>query len=363
MGSRVEGLGASEGPSGEGWREEIARFRGASGRDLVGILTLPSPRPQHLAPSPETQAPAVVVLHGWGTYRSGPHRMLVELCRALAAAGLPALRFDFAGRGDSSGDFWSVGLDEMIADARAAGDWLLQATGAGKLAAAGLCSGANVALGAACGDERFAAVAALSALPFQKQRGARQAAARTGGALRELAGKAFSLETWRRVLRGEVAVGRILRRLLGGEGGRSGKVAVRSPSPEVAGRGKTVTVPNGASLRPTNGKPQNIEYRSQNHEGGGPAPLQARNLKDSSRDIQAELAGYKGRLLFVHGAADAEGLSGWSDVFEPFLMKSEADYRHLAVPGADHDYHDLAGKRAAIGAVVDFLNNRDAQTR
>ena len=88
--------------------------------------------------------------------------------------------------------------------------------------------------------------------------------------------------------------------------------------------------------------------------GSGDCP-QTRNLKDSSRDIQAELAGYKGRLLFIHGAADAEGLSGWTEVFEPFLMASKADYRHEAIPGADHDYHDYAAKRQAIEAVVAFL--------
>jgi alpha/beta superfamily hydrolase len=308
------------GPAGDGWREEIAQFKGASGNDLVGILTFPVPR---------TRTPAVVVLHGWGTYRSGPHRMLVELCRELARAGCPALRFDLAGRGDSAGDFWSVGLDEMIADARSAGDYLARATGAQRLAAAGLCSGANVALGAACGDGRFAAVAALSALPFQKQRGAGQAAARTGGTLRDLSAKAFSLETWRRFWRGEVAVGRILRRLLGGEGGKSAK----APSGDMDRK------PADRSVSPE---------------------AQTRNLKDSARDIQAELAGCKARLLFIHGGADAEGLSGWAKVFEPFLKAAKAEHRHLAIAGADHDYHDLAAKRQAIEATVAFLSEPGA---
>ncbi|HOX08814.1 MAG TPA: alpha/beta hydrolase, partial [Planctomycetota bacterium] len=280
---------------------------------------------------------AVVVLHGWGTCRSGPHRMLVELCRELARAGMPALRFDLSGRGDSGGDFWAVGLDDMIADARAAGGWLSKAAGTENLALAGLCSGANVALGAACGEARFTAVAALSALPFQKQRGAGQAVARTGTAARELGAKALSFDTWRRLFRGEVAVGRILRRLLGGEGGKSAKV-----------------------LRPQDG---DCRLQAQPGTAGSryPAsspPPQTRNLKDSARDIQAELAGCKARLLFIHGGADAEGQSGWTQVFEPFLMSSGADYRHETIAGADHDYHDWTAKRQAIGSVVAFLGDR-----
>jgi len=293
------------GPSGPGWREEIARFRGGSGNDLVGILCLP------LAAHGSPPA-AVVVIHGWGTCRSGPHRMLVELCRELARAGLPALRFDLAGRGDSGGDFWSVDLDAMIADAHAAGDFLAKATGAEVLAAAGLCSGANVALGAVAGDGRFRAAAALSALPFQKQRGALQAAARTRGALRGLLAKALSLDTWRRLLRGEIAVRGILRRLSRGEGGRSAQAQA---------------------------------------DGGA-----KRNLKDSRRDIQAELAGCRARLLFIHGGADAEGLSGWREVFAPFLAAAKVGHRHLVVAGADHDYHALAAKRQVLDAVVGFLS-------
>jgi hypothetical protein len=116
--------------------------------------------------------------------------------------------------------------------------------------------------------------------------------------------------------------------LLGGEGGKSAKV---SPG--------TVT---GSPARSAG-------------SGDCPQTGQMRNLKDSSRDIQAELSGYQGRLLFIHGGADAEGLSGWAKVFEPFLKAAKAEHRHLAIAGADHDYHDLAAKRQAIEAAVAFL--------
>ncbi len=298
--SQSGGSARSPGPSGTGWREDVVSFN-SDGTKLQGIITFPDS-------SLQSEQPGVLVLHGWGSYRSGPHRMLVEACRELARAGLVALRFDFSGRGDSAGDYWNTDLDVMIADAGAAAEILCGRTGSACLAALGLCSGSNVALGAAARDPRFRAVCALSALPFQKQRGAAQGATRTGGALRELLLKAFRAETYLRLFRGEIALGRIARRLLLGEGGKSAR----------AGRSH-------------------------------------RNLKESRRDIQSELAGYKGRLLFVYGAADAEGLSGWREVLGPFLKQSGVEHRQMEIPGADHDYHGMGVKARAIAEVVEFL--------
>lgn len=293
------------GPAGPGWREETALFKGA-GRRLVGVLSLPE--------SKDAPRAAAVVLHGWGSYRSGPHRMLVELCRRLAAEGLAALRFDLSGRGDSGGDYWETDLDRMVADAGAAANFLLKRTGARRLVACGLCSGANVALGAASADERFKAVAALSTLPFQKQRRRGQSVRRRRSTLRELFLKALRWDTYRRLLRGEVSVGRILRRLMRGEGGLSARV-------------------------------ENASDRTR-----------PRNLKASRRDIQKDLAAFRGRLFFVYGAADAEGVSGWEEVLRPSLVESGVEHLQVEVAGADHDYHGWGARRQAIDATVRFLS-------
>ncbi len=294
-----------EGPSGKLWREQAVSFESGP-RQLVGIVTSPL--------SGETGSrPGAVVLHGWGSYRSGPHRMLVETCRQLASRGMTALRFDFTGRGDSPGDYWDTDLDTMISDVGAAGDFLCSLTGKQELMALGLCSGANVALGAATNDQRFRAVCSLSALPFQKQRGTAQGARRARSALLELCLKALRLDTYRRLLRGEIAIGRIARRLLLGEGGESARAGKSEQQGE------------------------------------------ARNLKDSRRDIQSELGSYAGALLFIYGSADAEGLSGWRSVLEPFLKKSGRQYRQLEIPGADHDYHGLGVKERAVREAVEFL--------
>lgn len=52
--------------------------------------------------------------------RKSAQRALVELARALAAAGVAVLRFDYRGCGDSPGDFAEFAPDDWLADALAA---------------------------------------------------------------------------------------------------------------------------------------------------------------------------------------------------------------------------------------------------
>jgi len=60
--------------------------------------------------------------------RTGITRAIAE---ALAAAGVSSLRYDKRGVGRSGGDYWTAGMDQRLADARAGLDWL--ATRAGGL--------------------------------------------------------------------------------------------------------------------------------------------------------------------------------------------------------------------------------------
>ena len=113
----------------------------------------------------------LILLSGWGGTRYGPQRILVEAARAAAASGRTSLRFDFRGRGDSTGDPATVTLDGMIEDTSAAANWLAENCGTKKLAFLGLCAGANVAIGAASlMPERTDQLIAWSILPFMEHK-------------------------------------------------------------------------------------------------------------------------------------------------------------------------------------------------
>jgi exosortase A-associated hydrolase 1 len=85
------------------YTEETTLFS-CAGDTLLGILA-----------KPETPVDtAVLIIVGGPQYRVGSHRQFVLLSRALAAAGIAVLRFDYRGMGDSSGaqrDFEAVTPD------------------------------------------------------------------------------------------------------------------------------------------------------------------------------------------------------------------------------------------------------------
>lgn len=66
----------------------------ACGTDnLFGVLNLPESSDQR----------GVVIVVGGPQYRVGSHRQFVLLARALAQQGVPVMRFDYRGMGDSTG--------------------------------------------------------------------------------------------------------------------------------------------------------------------------------------------------------------------------------------------------------------------
>lgn len=83
--------------------EQPVRFN-VEGETLLGVL--------HQGDAGATRG--VLVLVGGPQYRVGSHRQFLLLARRLAAAGVPVLRFDYRGMGDSEGairDFETVGED------------------------------------------------------------------------------------------------------------------------------------------------------------------------------------------------------------------------------------------------------------
>ena len=85
------------------------------------------------------------------------------LADVLAAAGLPALRFDYPGTGDSAGDEAPDSLGAWIASVRAAAEWMRGRAGLREVALCGLRFGADLAAAAAARWPREASALALLA--------------------------------------------------------------------------------------------------------------------------------------------------------------------------------------------------------
>lgn len=261
---------------------------------LVGILH---------APEREPRGAGVVFLHGWTGYRVGPHRIFVEAARQLAATGYHSLTFDFRGRGDSDGEHEATTLDEMIEDARAARRLLIERTGVRATYWCGLCSGGNVALGAASLDKDAAGLILWSTPLFAPFKTGQQEVRRRGIFLADYARKLFRRETWAKLLHGQVRFGVISRVLFGR----------RSPA----------------------GK--------------------ARNPKDSLRDIMSELRGWRGAALFIYGSRDDEAV-GAPQFYERYCREQGIPATFRTIEGANHSFYSVAWQDQVIGLTRAWLD-------
>lgn len=186
-----------DGAQAQAVRQLALRFRSAAGDGdadaqarMVGILSLPE------APGPR----GVLVVTGGPQYRVGSHRQFTLLAAALAARGLPVLRFDLRGMGDSEGsarDYRAAGPD--IAGALA--QFFAAVPSLREVVLWGLCDGATAA---ACHAPRDARVQALVLLnPWVRSEAGLARATLRHYYLPRLLQPAF----WRKLARGGVRLG------------------------------------------------------------------------------------------------------------------------------------------------------------
>jgi exosortase A-associated hydrolase 1 len=129
----------------------------ACGTDLLyGVLSLPA---QAEAPAAPVRGTLIVV--GGPQVRTGSHRQFTLLARSLAQAGVPVMRFDYRGMGDSEGmprDF-----EQIEDDLRAALDcFFAQVPGMRDATLWGLSDGASAAALYAPRDARVTGLALLN---------------------------------------------------------------------------------------------------------------------------------------------------------------------------------------------------------
>lgn len=173
-------------------RETPIRF--TCGQDsLLGIV--------HGAESGNTTGVLIVV--GGPQYRVGSHRQFLLLARDLAAAGIPAMRFDYRGMGDSDGEF--LGFENVSDDIRSAIDALLATEpGLERIVLWGLCDAASAIMFYAAHDPRVAGIVALN--PWVRTETGHARAQIRHYYVRRLFERSF----WRKLFKGEVNVGNSL---------------------------------------------------------------------------------------------------------------------------------------------------------
>jgi exosortase A-associated hydrolase 1 len=118
---------------------------------LYGILHIP----EDIGPR------GVLIVVGGPQYRVGSHRQFTLLARHLAASGVPAMRFDCRGMGDSEGEPRT--FEDMEEDVRCAIDtFLKEVPTLNELVIWGLCDAASAALFYAYRDERVTGLVLLN---------------------------------------------------------------------------------------------------------------------------------------------------------------------------------------------------------
>ncbi|TVP48084.1 MAG: alpha/beta fold hydrolase [Gemmatimonadales bacterium] len=145
-------------PSGRSSHESAVTF--GRGRTLVGIVTLA----EQSAVDPRT--PWAIFLNAGLVHRVGPNRLHVRAARILARRGIPALRFDLSGVGDSlpAPDARPT-AERWVHETRTAMDFLEERHGAECFLLIGHCSGALGAYLAARADPRVSALALVNPAP------------------------------------------------------------------------------------------------------------------------------------------------------------------------------------------------------
>jgi len=132
-------------------REEACLF--GSARSLVGVITDPA------GAGTPSQLPGVILLNSGIVHRVGLNRLHVKLARNLAARGFVTMRFDFSGIGDSLARQDNLPMRKSsLSETQEAMNYLGATRGIDRFVLMGICSGAGIALKAACVDPRVVGV-------------------------------------------------------------------------------------------------------------------------------------------------------------------------------------------------------------
>jgi alpha/beta superfamily hydrolase len=132
--------------------EEFPVFVPAGDERLAAVLC---------APAGDLEDLGVVLFTGGNYTRTHRNRMWVRAARELAGRGVPSLRFDYRGVGDSTGSLVLELESPLVDDANGAADLLRRATGVTRLAFVATCFGGRTAMAAAAHREDVTSITAF----------------------------------------------------------------------------------------------------------------------------------------------------------------------------------------------------------
>jgi pimeloyl-ACP methyl ester carboxylesterase len=266
----------------------------ASGGTVRGVLHVPA------APSPAGRPRRILFLPGWSGDRTGPHRMFVHAARRLAAAGHTCLRFDYRGRGDSDGVTPQATIASMVADTRAALVWLRDARPeGGPLVLMAICSGCKVAITAAADAPDVGELVLWSAESMGSLRAAGTNRRKTWHSLRAYARKLWQIDSWRKLLRGQVRTDMVRKALVQHETRSAGEARCED-------------------------------------------------------EVLRAFRSYGGRILFTFGSSDPDA-PGSSAAYQDFCSRHHIVHTCLTVPHAGHSYYAAEWEQQVLDATVAFL--------
>jgi pimeloyl-ACP methyl ester carboxylesterase len=258
---------------------------------LFGILHEPDGPQKHTA---------LIFLHGWGTYRIGPHLIFVEAARAFASAGFPCLRFDFRGRGESEGNVAETTLLDMLDDAKQAVREMLKRDGISQIILIGLCSGGEVAVGTAASDSNVNGVVLLSTPLLGRKAMTKDDVRHTANFAKSYWRKLFLPGTWRKIFSFRVNYRVIFKVLFG-----------------------------------------HLQQRRKDN------PLKEAGLLEAFKN-------YKGACLFIYGEKDPEAFPSENAYRNVCAKNGKVVFK--TIPEANHNFYSVAWKQELIRQVSEWLN-------
>lgn len=261
-----------------------------------------------IAECPETPFNhAIVFLHGWGGYRTGPHDLFVKISARLTTINYCCIRFDFRGKGYSGEVTTAATPANMLSDLQQVIDYARRELHCKTISLAGICSGAKMALYYAMkGASPIEHVIELSSAPLNPVLNQTELALKhSSRQLHDYLNKACRIDTWTRFLRGDLHLKHILHNIF-------------SP------------------LRRSS--------------------VQTRPLSLTGQECnRPAFQNFHGKMLLIHGEKDPETEITTAQL-QTLLRKHALVYELYIIEGANHSFYSLAWETEIIDRICLWLS-------